>query len=164
MIRRCLASLAFLCGLFVLSAEADDTEKEKKAFGKGIANPEAIFKKIDENNDDKLSKDEFKKFFEEVSKGKLEGKGGGQFSERIFQTLDTDSDGKLTLDEFKKISELREKFGKDGKLSPEKLKELKEKLGGKLDPEKLKELKEKLGGKIDPEKLKELIEKRKVDK
>jgi len=43
---------------------------------------------------------------------------------------------------------------------PEKLKQLKEKLGGQFDPEKLKQLKEKLGGQFDPEKLKQLKDKK----
>lgn len=141
MVRRWLAALAFVFCLFVLSAEAEDGEREKKALGKNL-DPELVFKKMDTDGDNRVSKTEFKKLFEEAAKGKLGAKGGA-LGERFFDQLDADSDGKLTLEEFKKISELREKFGKNGKLDPEKLKALKEKFGGKIDLEKLKELRDK---------------------
>jgi hypothetical protein len=124
MFRRALATLFFVGGLFVLSADAQDNEK-KKAIGKGLfGDPEQMFNKMDADNDKKVTKDEFKKFFEELTKGKLEGKGLGG-GEKLFDQLDADSDGKLTLEEFKKLSELREKF--KGKFDLEKLKALKDK-------------------------------------
>jgi Ca2+-binding EF-hand superfamily protein len=144
MVRRWLAALALMFGLFVLSADAQDGEKEKKGIGKNVP-PEVAFKKMDADGDNKVTKAEFKKLFEQAAKGKLGGKGGA-LGDRIFDQLDADGDGKLTLDEYKKVEELREKFGKGGKMDPEKLKALKEKFGGKIDPEKLKELREKRKG------------------
>lgn len=141
MIRRWLAAPALMFGLFVLSADAQDVEKEKKGLGKNVP-PEVAFKKMDADGDGKVTKDEFKRLFEQAAKGKL-GDKGGAVGDRIFDRLDADRDGKLTLDEYKKVEQLREQFGKGNKLDPEKLKALKEKSGGKIDPEKLKELRDK---------------------
>jgi hypothetical protein len=55
--------------------------------------PEAIFKKLDTNNDGELSLDEFK--------AGPRGQKDPAKAEEIFKKIDTNGDGKVTLEEFK---------------------------------------------------------------
>jgi Ca2+-binding EF-hand superfamily protein len=92
------------------AARADDKADKKKNKNKG-PDVEAIFKKIDANNDGKLSPAEFAKAGEELKK-KKEGEGakkagkGGKHAEALFAKLDTDKNGSLSLDEFRKVVEV----------------------------------------------------------
>lgn len=61
--------------------------------GKGKADPEKAFKKLDSNADGSVSLEEFKA-------GPM-GKKDPAKAEEIFKKKDKDSDGKLTLEEFK---------------------------------------------------------------
>ena len=91
--------------MFGAPVSAGDGDKAKPK-----RNPEMLFKKLDTNNDGKLTLDEFKKLGE-LRKGKENGKGGGKMLDKLFQRLDADKDGTLSLAEFKKIGELRGKKG-----------------------------------------------------
>jgi Ca2+-binding EF-hand superfamily protein len=109
---RLIAALA-VAGFLSTSAYADDPPKpEKKGKGKQ-PDPEVIFKRLDTNNDGKISKDEFAKFAEIVrEKVKEKGKGknaNGKAADAIFARLDANGDGYVSLEEFKKLSEMRQK-------------------------------------------------------
>lgn len=109
---RLAALLGLATFLLVPAASAQDAKPA------GALDLPAVFKKLDANNDGKLTADEFAKLADlpEV-KEKLSPRPG--------------LPGNLDLEK------LKERIG------PEKLEKLKEKFGGKLDPEKLKELIEK---------------------
>jgi Ca2+-binding EF-hand superfamily protein len=97
--------LALVAGMFLsLSwADAADGAAKKKKGKKG--NPAELFKKLDSNNDSKLSKEEFSKFGKEPTKTKR--------TDKLFGKLDANNDGSLSADELKKISEQRKKKKKD---------------------------------------------------
>jgi hypothetical protein len=79
--------------------------------GKGPGrDPARLFKRIDANGDGKVSKEEFKAFFEKFGKGRL--KDNPELLDKLFDRLDANGDGSLSPDEFKKLAELREKFAK----------------------------------------------------
>lgn len=88
-----LRTLAFglvgLLSLALLTAEA-------AADAKGKGKKGDVFKMLDANNDDKISKDEF-------------GKGKGKGSDKAFQKLDANNDGFLTKDEFAKGGKKKKK-------------------------------------------------------
>lgn len=60
--------------------------------GKGHVDPEARFKKLDTNNDSKVSLDEFKAAFPADK---------AVNAEKRFKHMDTNGDGSLSLEEFK---------------------------------------------------------------
>jgi len=83
---------------------ADDADKKRDRLG---LEPEALFKKLDANNDSKLTKDEFAKVIEEI---RAKGEKAGQIADRlkdkvdeIFAKLDEDKNGNLNLEETKKF-------------------------------------------------------------
>ncbi len=91
---------------FALPAIAADEKAQKKAAKIGI-DIETIFKKIDGNNDGKLSKDEFAKLSDEI---RAKGEKAAKIADRIkasandlFARLDENKDGSLSLDEVKKF-------------------------------------------------------------
>jgi Ca2+-binding EF-hand superfamily protein len=162
---RFLVGLAALClGVFVVaSAGAAD----EQAQAQDQRNPEAIFKKLDANNDGKLSKDEFAKFADQI-KDKL-GDKGAKFAELIggsFDRLDANKDGSLSLEEFKNspfggagAGGFKGKFGKNPEDIKKKLEELKKNFGGGNAEDfkkKFEELKKKFGG--NPEEIKKKVE------
>lgn len=114
--------MALVCtGLLAFAASADDEQSKQdkgKGKGKGQRNPAALFKKLDANDDGKLSADEFKQFASQRplakggkggpgDKGGKGGKGKGQFGEQLFKRLDTNTDGFLSQEEFSKVGQLR---------------------------------------------------------
>jgi Ca2+-binding EF-hand superfamily protein len=102
-------TVAALTAAMILNpvARADDKAEKKKNKKKG-PDIEAIFKKLDANNDAKLSPSEFAKVGEELKK-KKEGEAakkpgkGAKMAEALFAKLDADKSGSLSLDEFKKV-------------------------------------------------------------
>ena len=125
---RKLMAAAVLCLFCAATTQADDKKAAKFDRAK-------LFERIDADKDGKITKDEYKKFFETVAERlKESGKGAkiadklGDAADKSFEKMDADKDGKVTKEEFEKA----EGFGD-------------------------------LGGKIDPEKLKKLIQKRKGD-
>jgi Ca2+-binding EF-hand superfamily protein len=91
-----LGFLALSAGL-LLASSGDAADGNKK---KGKRDPQAILKRLDSNNDGKLSKEEFSKI----------GKGDNATrADKRFGKLDANSDGSLSADELKKIGERKKK-------------------------------------------------------
>src|SRR5262245_21117795 len=99
---------------FVTSANADDKPDKGKGQLKGKLgnlgqNPEAIFKRLDANNDGKVTKEEFKaglaKLAENAPALKDKPQALDKLVDKIFERLDANCDGSLTLEELKKFSE-----------------------------------------------------------
>jgi Ca2+-binding EF-hand superfamily protein len=93
-------------------AQADETAATAKDKAKGKKNKgaEAMFKKLDTNNDGKLSREEFAKITELRKKKGTEGataKKGGKRIDKLFDRLDTNKDGFLSLEEFKQMHQGR---------------------------------------------------------
>lgn len=87
-------------------ARADDAGK-KKAKKKG-PDLEAIFKKLDADNDGKISATEFTNVLQELHKKKDNAQPknpakAAKKAELLFTKLDADKNGSLSLDEFKTI-------------------------------------------------------------
>ena len=98
------STLIFAWSFLASPSTANAGGKAKKKGG-----AEAIFKKLDADNDGKLSKSEFAKLGELGKKAaaataKKAGKG-----DKLFSKLDTNGDGSLSLEEFKKMSEMKKK-------------------------------------------------------
>lgn len=91
--------LAILTASMVLvtSVGAADEQKDKKR------DPAALFKKLDTNNDGKISKDEFLKIADKIKAKAGDDKAAKvtQALQKIFSKLDTNNDGYLSLEEFK---------------------------------------------------------------
>ena len=92
-----------MAGVFLLAAgsQAPGGDGGK---GKKRMDLKATFKKLDTNNDGKLSKDEFHKF----QVGKKED-GKTKRLDKLFDTLDKNNDGYLSMEEFEKVKEHRKK-------------------------------------------------------
>src|SRR5262245_34755791 len=89
------AVVAFAGGLFAADEEKKKDEKHK---GKELAGK--LLEKMDANSDGKVSKDEFKKFFEEKLKDKGRGEKAGELMVRLFDKMDANADGYLSKEEF----------------------------------------------------------------
>ena len=100
-------------GFVFVAADADKAAKKaaKKAKKKAVGNLEATFKKLDTNDDKKLSKEEFAKVADEQKKkANAKAKKADKTKAIIdtaFTKLDENKDGSLSLDEFKKYSGLK---------------------------------------------------------
>lgn len=109
-----------VAGLLITStARADDDKGKGKRAVAG--NAEAIFKRLDADGDKKVSKDEFQKISErlgQLGQGRLTPEMLEKLFGRVFERLDANNDGSLSLEEFKKLG------GQDGKVDPEKIKQL----------------------------------------
>ena len=91
-------------------AKGAKTEPEDKK--KAASGPEALFKKLDANDDGKLSPEEFGKAPEQP-KVKGATKVKAKKADDHFRRLDADNDGALSLNEFKGIGELKKKTKAD---------------------------------------------------
>lgn len=126
---RKLFAAALLCLCCAATADADDDKKAKKAANFDKAK---LFERIDADKDGKVTKDEYKKFFDTLAeKMKDAGKGEkiagklGDVADKSFEKMDADKDGKITKDEFEKAD------GFGDKIDPEKLKKLIQKIKDK---------------------------------
>ncbi len=103
---RKLALLAVV-GLFCSAATVSADDDKKPA--KGKFDKTKIFEKMDSDKDDKISKEEFKKFGEtmrELLKDKGKGKADkipDGLGDKVFDKIDTDKDAKINKEEFEKF-------------------------------------------------------------
>lgn len=118
------APLALVLALSAPTAEAAGGKGKKKKDKKPT--PEALFQKLDENKDGRLSPAEFTKLKEAKKAGKASKKPakiakagkkakGDKKGAKLFAKLDTNKDGYLSLDEFKKLAEAKAAKKKDKK-------------------------------------------------
>lgn len=128
-----IAAFSFLGTL----ALASDDEKKPPVAGK--LDKAKMFEKMDANGDGKVTKEEFKKFREQLAermKNLPNGKGGNAAGmlegvlDKLFEKMDANNDGVVTKEEF-------EKFQADnaGKLDAEKFQKLKDRIKAKKDGE-----------------------------
>jgi len=127
-------SLALL--VFPVAPIYADDEKKAESPGKPLAkgklgtlDKSKLFEQMDGNKNGEVTKDEFKKFREVLAeKVKDKAPGGAGMLDKLFdgmfEKMDADKDGKISKDEF-------EKHQPAGKLDPEQLKKLKDKLAEK---------------------------------
>jgi Ca2+-binding EF-hand superfamily protein len=104
-----ILSLAIALGLVLgLGSVGNAAEEKKKKKKKEAPDFSAIFKKLDTNNDGKLSKDEFSAFkgLHEPKKEGKEPKGLAELRGTWFTKLDTNNDGSVDAKEFAKIKEV----------------------------------------------------------
>jgi len=81
----------------------------------GSRNPEAMFQKMDANNDGTVSKDEFVASHEARAKDSGREAPSKDMIEKRFAAMDTDNDGKLTKEEFVAgFAKMRGEHGKRG--------------------------------------------------
>src|SRR5207249_5007874 len=106
-----LLTLAVTAALLLVAGTAEAADKAAKQAKKKGNDVAAMFKKLDTNNDGKLSAAEFSKI--ELKK-KKEGaapakanKKGNKKADALFSKLDANKDGSLSLDEFKKLNEAK---------------------------------------------------------
>jgi hypothetical protein len=92
--------------LFAGGVRADDEAKTKGKKKARQASPDVVFKRLDGDNDGKVSAEEFKNVGA-AAQGKL--KDRPELADRFFKRLDADGDGYLSKHEFKKMSEMRKK-------------------------------------------------------
>ncbi len=100
---RCMLTLALTAFAFATMQAAD---ADKKATKPG-ADFEAMFKKIDANNDGKITKEEFAKLPDEIKAKGEKGERIAQMitkkSDELFTKLDADKSGDLSMEEAKKF-------------------------------------------------------------
>jgi len=122
-----IALLAVLPGLFLMTtARGEDNLPPVKDEKTGL-DIGSLFKKLDANNDGKITPDEFSRFTELPElKDKLTLAPKGFDLEKLKDKLSPEQ-----------LEKLKERF------TPEKLEKLKERFGGNIDAEKLKKLLEK---------------------
>jgi Ca2+-binding EF-hand superfamily protein len=106
-----LATVCFVAAGFLAVSAMGFAQDEKKTKGKGgLGDPESAFKKMDENGDGKVSKEEFKKAQNAMAEKMAES--GKDFlkkafadkpdlHDKMFAAMDTNKDGFLDLEEFK---------------------------------------------------------------
>lgn len=118
-----MASVVALAFGFLSLSVVGFAQDEKKGKGKGaFADPEAQFKRMDENGDGKVSKEEFKKAQNTMAEKMAEaGKDGlkkaftdkPDLLDKMFTAQDTNKDGYLSLEEFKTGREKTRELRKD---------------------------------------------------
>lgn len=118
-----MASVVALAFGFLSLSVVGFAQDEKKGKGKGaFADPEAQFKRMDENGDGKVSKEEFKKAQNTMAEKMAEaGKDGlkkaftdkPDLLDKMFTAQDTNKDGYLSLEEFKTGREKTRELLKD---------------------------------------------------
>jgi len=118
-----MASVVALAFGFLSLSVVGFAQDEKKGKGKGaFADPEAQFKRMDENGDGKVSKEEFKKAQNTMAEKMAEaGKDGlkkaftdkPDLLDKMFAAMDTNKDGYLSLEEFKTGREKTRELMKD---------------------------------------------------
>jgi len=118
-----MASVVALAFGFLSLSVVGFAQDEKKGKGKGaFADPEAQFKRMDENGDGKVSKEEFKKAQNTMAE-KMAEKGFDNLKkaftdkpillDKMFTAQDTNKDGYLSLEEFKTGREKTRELMKD---------------------------------------------------
>jgi hypothetical protein len=117
------ASVVALAFGFLSLSVVGFAQDEKKGKGKGaLADPEMAFKRMDENGDGKVSKEEFKKAQNAMAEKMAEaGKDGlkkafsekPELQDKLFAAMDTNKDGYLSLEEFKTGREKTRELMKD---------------------------------------------------
>ena len=155
-------SLRLVCGTFLLSltgfglAMAQDDSPGKKKQGKLDAGGmgEMLFKRLDANNDSKISLEEFKKLSE--MRERLAEKGGPDRDKLLEKLREKGIDPDKFKEKMKekgldpeKLKALREAKGAGAQLKPEDLfKKLDKNNNGYLEKEELQSMREMLGGKL----------------
>ena len=106
-------TVAVLTAAALFAPGTAEAGKDKKKGG----TLEATFKKLDTNNDGKLSPAEFSKLGHAKKDGKTAKKPGktNKKHEALFAKLDTNKDGFLSLEEFKRLNEVKKANKKKNK-------------------------------------------------
>jgi Ca2+-binding EF-hand superfamily protein len=93
---------ALLALVFVAPGMAQDEKKK----GKGNRpNPEETFKKMDDNSDGKVTKEEYKKWAGANERMAKALERDPEFVEKSYARIDTKKTGSFTLDDYKKYME-----------------------------------------------------------